>query len=178
MVFEEGVAMGDMGYLTVGEVGSEEATLTIEITPDMFHGDSVIVDYDYTVVGKLDINTQYWVLVDSATIIGAEDMFPWEGVSDVRDWKFTTGPNFPTGTDPEVGLVSFKVYPNPFNEFINIENHEKLTRVVVTNIAGQRVLDVKYPEERIRTANLVSGVYLVSMFTESGLAKTDRIVKR
>jgi hypothetical protein len=74
--------------------------------------------------------------------------------------------------------VEFKVYPNPFNDRITIENHSKLTRVLVTNIAGQRVLDIEYPTREIRTANLVSGVYVVSMFTENGIAKTERIVKR
>jgi hypothetical protein len=39
-------------------------------------------------------------------------------------------------------------------------------------------MDVEYPSYEIRTANLVSGVYVVSMFTEDGLAKTERIVKR
>jgi hypothetical protein len=79
---------------------------------------------------------------------------------------------------PIISGVEFKVYPNPFNEKITIENYSKLTRVLVTNIAGQRVLDIEYPTREIRTANLVSGVYVVSMFTESGLAKTERIVKR
>ncbi|WP_175552458.1 T9SS type A sorting domain-containing protein [Tangfeifania diversioriginum] len=74
--------------------------------------------------------------------------------------------------------IEFNVYPNPFDGHIKIENSDKLTRVVITNIAGQRVMDVEYPSQEIRTANLVSGVYVVSMFTEDGLAKTERIVKR
>ncbi|MGM0619620.1 MAG: T9SS type A sorting domain-containing protein [Bacteroidota bacterium] len=74
--------------------------------------------------------------------------------------------------------IEFKVYPNPFDGHIKIENNDKLTRVVISNIAGQRVMDVEYPSHEIRTANLVSGVYVVSMFTEDGLAKTERIVKR
>jgi hypothetical protein len=83
----------------------------------------------------------------------------------------------PTKVDPELAN-SFKVYPNPFNDKIYIDNNEMLTRVVITNIAGQRVIDVEYPEREIRTANLVSGVYLVNLFNEGGLVKTDRIVKR
>ena len=83
-------------------------------------------------------------------------------------------------TTPAVTIesVQFKVYPNPFNDRIYIDNNDKLTRVVVSNIAGQRVIDVEYPSREIRTANLVSGVYVVSMFTENGIAKTERIVKR
>jgi hypothetical protein len=77
-----------------------------------------------------------------------------------------------------IETIDFKVYPNPFNNELNIDNHDKLTRVTVTNIAGQRVMDVQYPERVIRTANLVSGVYVVTLFTEDGIAKSERIVKR
>jgi hypothetical protein len=78
----------------------------------------------------------------------------------------------------DIDAIQFKVYPNPFNDRIYIDNFDKLTRVVINNIAGQRVIDVEYPGREIRTANLVSGVYLVSLYTEEGIAKTERIVKR
>jgi hypothetical protein len=106
------------------------------------------------------------------------------GIVDGRLDKFLLSPRMesdvtavPTKVDP-VLANSFKVYPNPFNDKIYIDNNEMLTRVVITNIAGQRVIDVEYPEREIRTANLVSGVYLVNLFNEGGLVKTDRIVKR
>ncbi len=86
-----------------------------------------------------------------------------------------------TATTPAVitpANVEFKVYPNPFNESINIVNSDKLTRVVISNVAGQRVMDIEYPNKEIRTANLVSGVYIISMYTENGIAKSERIVKR
>jgi len=92
--------------------------------------------------------------------------------SDIVDLGVTSVPIITDGT------FNPYVYPNPFNDYINIHEIEKLTRVVVSNIAGQRVLDIEYPTQGIRTANLVSGVYVVSMFTEDGLAKTERIVKR
>jgi len=75
-------------------------------------------------------------------------------------------------------VVEFNIYPNPFNSHINIDNHAKLTRVMITNIAGQRVMDVEYPEREIRTERLRSGVYVISLFTEDGMAKSARIVKR
>jgi predicted extracellular nuclease len=83
----------------------------------------------------------------------------------------------PSKVDPVVSL-EFKVYPNPFSERIYIDNFDKLTRVVINNIAGQRVMDIEYPEREIRTAHLVSGVYLISLMTEEGIVKTERIVKR
>ncbi len=84
-----------------------------------------------------------------------------------------------TATKTKTELVNaFKVYPNPFNDKISIDNSEKLTRVVVSNIAGQKVIDIENPTREIRTANLVSGIYVVSLYTENGIAKTERMIKR
>ena len=82
-----------------------------------------------------------------------------------------------TKTKPELANA-FKVYPNPFNDKISIDNSEKLTRVVVSNIAGQKVIDIENPTREIRTANLVSGIYVISLYTENGIAKTERMIKR
>jgi len=82
-----------------------------------------------------------------------------------------------TKVDPDLANT-FKVYPNPFNDQITIDNNDKLTRVVISNIAGQRVIDIEYPTREIRTANLVSGIYVISLYTENGVAKTERMIKR
>jgi hypothetical protein len=82
-----------------------------------------------------------------------------------------------TGVNP-IEVDGFSVYPNPFNDKITIDNYDKLTRVVVSNIAGQRVIDIEYPTREIRTANLVSGIYVISLYTENGVAKTERMIKR
>jgi len=83
----------------------------------------------------------------------------------------------PTGLNPNYES-DFKVYPNPFNNQITIVNNDKLTRVVISNIAGQRVIDIEYPNREINTANLVSGIYVISLYTESGIAKTERMIKK
>jgi hypothetical protein len=103
---------------------------------------------------------------------GANDLFRLDPrkAADV-EWLKTTDV-------PVVDVIDFKVYPNPFNNELNIDNANKLTRATITNIAGQRVIDVQYPERVIRTANLVSGVYIVTLFTEDGIVKSERIVKR
>lgn len=175
IVFRDEVSFNETGYLTVTQYDSTEVILNIEITPDMFHGDSIIVDYDWTVVGKLDKSTRYVARVDSGVVMG--DGLVWDGLHGI-EWIFNTGPRFKVDVEPKLELTEFNVYPNPFDDRIYIDNSDKLTRVVITNIAGQRVMDVEYPEREIRTSNLVSGIYLVRMFTEDGLAKTDKIVKR
>ena len=77
-----------------------------------------------------------------------------------------------------VETVDFKVYPNPFTNFIRIDNADKLSRVVVSNIAGQRVLDIENPTHEIRTGNLVTGVYVVTLISNDEIVKSERIIKR
>jgi len=176
MVFENEVMFNDsvMGYLTVTAKDSADATLEIPITSDMVDGNTITVDYDYTVVGALDVNTTYVVAVDSGIVTG--DGLAWDGVT--GDWMFTTGSDYPTGIENPTTAVEFKVYPNPFNDHIKIENYDKLTRVVLTNIAGQRVLDIEYPSYEIRTGNLVTGVYVVTLIADDKIVKSERIIKR
>jgi hypothetical protein len=109
----------------------------------------------------------------TGVVLGSEDgyvLLP-RMEDDIIDLTATTDVNVIDG-------IKFKVYPNPFNNELNIDNHDKLTRLTITNIAGQRVMDVQYPERVIRTANLVSGVYVVTLFNDNGIVQSDRIVKR
>jgi hypothetical protein len=117
----------------------------------------VVVDHYYDVTG---------------VVSGRLDNFKLEPriESDVKDITITK-------VDPELANT-FKVYPNPFNDRIMLDNNDKVTRVVINNIAGQRVIDIEYPNREIRTANLVSGIYVISIYTENGIAKTERMIKR
>ena len=127
-----------------------------------------------------------WLYAYDTDSIIAGNFYNVTGVVNGKANAFTLEPRMEedivdiTKTTPAVitpESVEFKVYPNPFNDYIYIDNYDKLTRVVISNIAGQRVLDVEFPTREIRTENLVSGVYVVSMFTEDGRAKTERIIK-
>ena len=125
--------------------------------------DAVLYEYTPTAGNYYDV---------TGVVDGTEDAFNIlpRKAADVVD--LATTPNKP------IPSVDFKVYPNPFNDHITIDNNDKLTRVVVVNVAGQRVIDIEYPDREIRTANLVSGVYVISLYTENGIAKTERIIKR
>ena len=176
IVFEDVVTFNDsvMGYLTVTQKDSAEFTIEIPITADMVDGNTVTVDYDYEVVGMLDLNTTYTVSVDSGIVMG--DGLAWDGVT--GDWEFTTGADYPTGINPGVETVEFSVYPNPFNDFIRIDNADKLDRVIVSNIAGQRILDIEYPSYEIRTGNLTAGVYVVTLIADDEIVKSEKFLKR
>ncbi|MFV0592879.1 MAG: T9SS type A sorting domain-containing protein [Draconibacterium sp.] len=176
MNFEDAVSFNESGYLTVFAEGADTTALKLMLTQDMFGDSSITVTYDYLVSGGLDKNTTYIVNVDSGIVMG--DGLVWNGIMDETTWTFTTGADFATGIDPGVETVDFKVYPNPFKGFIRIDNAEKLTRVVVSNIAGQRVMDIENPTYEIRTGNLVTGVYVVTLISNDEIVKSERIIKR
>jgi len=177
ITFDGPVAFNDsvVGYLTVTPKDSTEALLVIEVTSDMVVGNTITIDYVLAEgASGLDKNSTYVVAVDSGIVMG--DGLAWDG--EVVDWMFTTGEDFATSVKPSFDAVEFNVYPNPFSDRIIIDNNQILTRVVISNIAGQRVLDVEYPEHVVRTNNLVSGLYFVSMFTEEGIVKTSKLIKK
>jgi hypothetical protein len=175
MTFDENVVAGP-GSLYVYQPGVSGAFITVPVTASMISGKVVTVVYNANTNGALDKNTKYYVLVDADAVKDANGN-KFAGVTDSKTWTFTTGPKFATSAT-DLSSIEFKVYPNPFNEYLNVQNNDKLTRLTITNIAGQRVMDVVYPERVIRTQNLVSGVYVITLFTQDGIAKSERIVKR
>lgn len=178
VTFKDDITFNQSGYLYVTAKDSTAPTLMLLITDVMVDEttNTVTVTYEYPADGTLLLNTDYIVTVDSAVIMG--DGLVWNGVDD-ESWTFTTGDEYISAIgDISVEEIEFKVFPNPFNNYIKIDNYDKLTRVVISNIAGQRVMDIEYPSYEISTGNLVTGVYIVSMFTENGIAKSERIIKR
>ena len=177
MTFDDDVlTAAAAGNLVVTAEGAATASLTIPITGDMISGNTVTVSYVYNAeTGGLDKNTTYVVTVDGGIIADAAGN-TWDGVADAS-WKFTTGADFATRVD-DPSALEFNVYPNPFNDHIFIDNADRLARVVISNIAGQRVMDIAYPTREIRTNSLVSGIYLVSMITDEGTAKVAKIIKK
>lgn len=177
--FNENVVFNEAGNVYITKVGSTTPTLTIPVTADMVDGNMITVTYDYDAeVGGLNKNTEYYVTFDAA-IVADEAGNAVEGLADDTVWNFTTG-DFATGVeDPVDGSLEFKVYPNPFDSYVKVENANELSRVIITNVAGQRVKEVVNPTETIQTGDLRSGIYVITLVTKDDVvAKTERIVKR
>jgi len=85
----------------------------------------------------------------------------------------------PTGI-PELPENIVNVYPNPFNQEINIENADKVNRIIIYNIIGNVVLDKKVPSspKHIVETNFPLGVYVVTLITNDGQRITKRMIKR
>ena len=183
MTFDEDVMLSETGgNLVVTKVGETAATLTIALTTEMIADNVVTVEYVYdAAVGGLDKDTEYFVTVDADAL---EDALGngFGGVADPEAWKFTTGPDFATNVPDPVQKTGFNIYPNPIDRdgiVVYVDNADQLSRIVISNVAGQRVKDIVKPTRDLNVGDLRSGIYFFTLIKEDGsVAKTERIVKR
>jgi len=77
-------------------------------------------------------------------------------------------------------LSNIEVYPNPFSNSISLKNADKANRVVITNLIGQVLLDVKLngsERETIKVEGLAVGVYLMNIYSENGDKVVYKMIK-
>ncbi|TKG96054.1 T9SS type A sorting domain-containing protein [Puteibacter caeruleilacunae] len=172
--FNEPIMVGS-GTIKIIPVGSTDPAVTVTITADMIDGHVVTPDWD-TSTQWLDKFTEYYVLVDAGAITDANGN-PFPGIDDPDAWKFTTG-DVVTDVD-QLDALEYTIYPNPFDNEINLSSNEKISRVVISNIAGQVVKQVVNPSMTIQTGELGTGVYFITLFNDANkVVKTERVVKR
>lgn len=76
-------------------------------------------------------------------------------------------------------LSKLEVYPNPFNNVINISNADRVNRVIITNIVGQHIMDIPLlGKKTISTSVLDSGIYLISFEGFNGERTVRKMIKR
>jgi len=178
MTFDEALVLG-AGSVKIVKKSDNVTALTIPITAAMVSDKTVTVTYSVVAPATgLDQNTDYYVLVDAGIVKDAAGNAT-AAVTDVAAWTFKTGVGFVTEiVDPKNNSLEFKVYPNPFVDYVTVSNASELTKVVVSNIAGQVVKEVVNPENTIQLNELRSGVYFISLYQENAVIKTAKIVKR
>ncbi len=74
---------------------------------------------------------------------------------------------------------SFKAYPNPVTNVLNLSYSSEITSVEVFNMLGQKVLvkELNVAQGQIDMSNLNSGNYLVKV-TADGQTKTIKVIKQ
>ena len=81
----------------------------------------------------------------------------------------------------ETGVfTNLKVFPNPFRNFIALENAQGVSRMVITNLIGQKVMETQLSgaeRETIQTDGLTNGIYLMVFEAENGERVIRRMVK-
>lgn len=82
------------------------------------------------------------------------------------------------GNYDKYNLTKIAIYPNPFNEFINIEANNKVKSIEVKNIIGQIIYSANTTNSfiRINMINFESGVYLLNIKTDKEVI-TKKLIK-
>ena len=172
MTFNEDVTVA-VGNVKVYKASDNTVVATIPVTAAMLSGKTVSLTY----ANGLERNTDYYVLVDAGVV---KDLAgnAFAGVTASTTWTFKTGADWKTPVVPEISDSQFKVYPNPFVDYVTVSNASELSKVVVSNIAGQIVKEVVAPESTIQLNELRSGVYFITLYQDGAVIKTVKILKR
>ncbi len=112
--------------------------------------------------------------VDNATVYIDEVSFEVGGQNLIANGGFELWDGVGTIEEQASAL---KVFPNPFNEQLAIAGAD-FDQVRIQNILGQVVADRKmHAEEKISTANLVAGIYFVTVLKANRVIETLKLFK-
>jgi hypothetical protein len=120
------------------------------------------------IINGLDYNTTYFWRVRSNDGNGYS---AWSSV-----WSFTTATNIGI----EENSTSFKLYPNPVKDIVNLKfNNSNTRKISIYNLLGKLVWDKEESDELVQLdlSTLSSGSYLVRIQDKS-LVITKKITKQ
>lgn len=64
---------------------------------------------------------------------------------------------------------SFKIYPNPAKDFINIQTDEEIISITIYSKTGQIVKNIKTNSKKLDISNIPSGIYTLKIETNNGI---------
>ncbi len=69
---------------------------------------------------------------------------------------------------------TIKIYPNPVNEVLNIENtsDEMLEKIIITDCLGKKIIEVTQNMEQLNLSALPSGLYFIQCFSQNNKCLT------
>lgn len=70
----------------------------------------------------------------------------------------------------------YKIFPNPFNTFVEIQSEKKIDQLEIVDVLGQTVYSSFNPSNRIETEFLESGTYFVRLLV-NGTWTTNKLIK-
>ena len=91
---------------------------------------------------------------------------------DINDVQVHTGIN-------EYHHDAVIIFPNPANDFLNINNSEGIETIIISNRLGQMVKLIKVSQVNfiIDVRNLQEGLYLIELFNKNGNVETRKFLK-
>lgn len=73
---------------------------------------------------------------------------------------------------------SIKVYPNPFTDYVNVADFEKVKSISVLDMSGKLVKTFAKPDSKLNLSNLNSGMYLLILNMKDNSKQTIKVIKR
>lgn len=80
----------------------------------------------------------------------------------------------------EINESAVSIYPNPTSSTITVNNDNRISRLVISNCAGQTIMemdDVNKTTE-LNVANFSNGIYFITLTEEKGAVKTTKFMKK
>lgn len=155
-----------------------EATQTFNVGETVSTLDIVVED---------EATVTWYILNDGEYVAIPDDTFLEDGVTYYAAQSVVAGCTSPyhaitattVAATSNEAFKNLKVYPNPATNLINIDNTNTVSRIVVNNVLGQKIIDQNANGSSVQLdiAGLLSGTYIVQLHTATGLA-TVKIVKQ
>jgi len=77
----------------------------------------------------------------------------------------------------ENSLELFKIYPNPAEDFINIQTNDEIISASVYNNSGQRIINLNKNIRQIDISQIPTGTYILELKTKNG-TRTESFIKK
>jgi len=103
------------------------------------------------------------------------DIFEIRGMSMIKDQKLTETPALEANSGLQV-----KVYPNPADNYINVQVNQPITEVQILTLLGQVMINEHGHSQtyKLDISKLQAGVYLIKVFTKDGLTVNKQFLVR
>lgn len=82
------------------------------------------------------------------------------------------------GTSEISAKESLKVYPNPFTDYINITNVDKVKSAKVLDLTGRVVKTIEQVSSTINLSSLQLGAYILNLELKDGSVTSHKILKK
>lgn len=173
LTFSENISKGT-GNLVIKRTSDDSTIETIDVTTSTVSIASNIATINP--ISDLDLNTEYYIQIDNTAF---KDIVNnnYAGISDMTSLSFTTES---TLSNNENDIATFRVYPNPVKNILNINNAKDIENVDIYNLLGQNVASFNKKTIINNTLNLIElpkGIYLVKIHA-GNKTKTIKILKQ
>lgn len=131
-------------------------------------------DWDYNLVDNYSSSYWYWII--TAPSLPGE--WTWRATyqGQIVDHKFTVG----TLSVEDSNFDNVSIYPNPFNDVVNIQSNSHIKKVSLVDILGKTVMTKTNDIESIKEINLESlskGLYFLRLEGVNNEQKTIKLIK-